>query len=420
MRESLLRLLAVYCSLPVARGSTTDGHGHDLEHSTVHAKDMEFGGGAINEKERTYDGPTNPIANPKRIESGGSEYNPFSSRAHLLHALEGLDRYPAYLSRWNNEDIESLENALEKRLEQVRSQKRTVLEKRGQFEKLTAKVIEADRNWIGFLTPASTWDEILSHILDPRAARVVKRYLQKNSSPSLQDVLIGKVHVDLDIGYLAELMDEELYDVYSFPLLSADFCSKLQGYVRAVAKMLQQESKEYSHLHSTIRDLDTIGLGWLNDILFHVILKPISSHLFQESEMMGRDLDWRQGYIAAYSASPSEAKPRQRLVPHTDDSEVTMNVCIGDDFTGGNLHFKGLRGTPRGGIDLVGEYKPQIGRAIVHAGRHFHEVSVVTAGDRFAYIMWSRSWNGVRASTCPCCWLNRRTDNNCACGKRWN
>ena len=180
----------------------------------------------------------------------------------------------------------------------------------------------------------------------------------------------------------------------------------------------------------SVRNLDNIGLSWLNDILFQLVVRPISRHLYQQSEMGGQkenstgDLDWRHGFIAAYAANPDAHRPRQRLVPHTDDAEVTLNICIGDVFEGGNLRFWGLRGTDMAG-QLVGEYTPQPGRALLHAGRQLHEVTEVTSGERFALIMWTRSWSGVRSTTCPCCWLNRRTvgsqsTGSCICSARWN
>jgi predicted 2-oxoglutarate/Fe(II)-dependent dioxygenase YbiX len=106
--------------------------------------------------------------------------------------------------------------------------------------------------------------------------------------------------------------------------------------------------------------------------------------------------------------------------------QVTLNVCLGDKFDGGILHFWGLRGEHVGGNKLLGEYQPEVGRAVIHSGRHLHEVTPITAGDRFALIQWTRSWKSARRETCPCCWLNRRRDsdsekgNSCICGPRWN
>ena len=204
-------------------------------------------------------------------------------------------------------------------------------------------------------------------------------------------------------------------------LLRAQFCGKLTKLLRTVASLA--DSDEYTHLKigSGNVDLDTIGLGWVNDLLFHLVLRPIARLLYGETEGF-KDLDWRQGYVAGYSSKPSiaTATPRQRLVPHTDDSEVTFNTCLGDDFKGGVLEFSGLRGTEDEG-EFLGEFKPRIGTALIHSGRHLHAVKEVTSGDRYAYIIWSRSWRGMRSSICPCCWLHRRQgDKACICSPMWN
>lgn len=190
--------------------------------------------------------------------------------------------------------------------------------------------------------------------------------------------------------------------------------------VRSVSALGEKE--EFSHLNVGGRafNLDTVGLGWVNDLILHLVLRPISNQLYKDSETQ-QQLDWRQGYIAGYSGSPSAkaGTPRQRLVSHTDDSEVTLNVCLGEEFEGGDLIFRGLRGTENSG-KVIGEFEPQVGVAVVHAGRHLHEVTDVTKGDRFVLILWARSWSGIRKVKCPCCWLNRRTDEYCVCDWKWN
>ncbi|GKY94636.1 hypothetical protein MPSEU_000429100 [Mayamaea pseudoterrestris] len=165
-------------------------------------------------------------------------------------------------------------------------------------------------------------------------------------------------------------------------------------------------------------DLDSIGLSWLNDLLLHLIIRPISKQLFQSTEFYS-ELDWRHGFIAGYSATPQGGTPRERLVPHTDDSEMTLNIGLGDVFEGGEVVFHGLRGSNHA-TDVDGCIPPRPGKALLHIGRHLHAVSQVTKGDRFALIVWARSWQGVRAQTCACCWLNRRLDNSCICGYKWN
>mmetsp|Transcript_38688 Transcript_38688/g.84053 ORF Transcript_38688/g.84053 Transcript_38688/m.84053 type:complete len:216 (-) Transcript_38688:56-703(-) len=215
-------------------------------------------------------------------------------------------------------------------------------------------------------------------------------------------------------------MEQEMFDVYSFPLLSTEFCRRVRNLIRRTVS--DGEKEEFKHLNLGRRpvDLDTVGLGWVNDLLFHLVIRPLSQLLFTETEKF-QGLDWRQGYIAGYSVNPSApaATPRQRLVSHTDDSEVTLNIGLGDEFEGGALHFRGLRGTDEEGR-LLGEFKPQLGTALLHAGRHLHEVTPVTSGDRYAFIIWARSWKSLRNTTCPCCWLNRKQGSTCVCGPRWN
>lgn len=178
-------------------------------------------------------------------------------------------------------------------------------------------------------------------------------------------------------------------------------------------------------------DLDVIGLGWVNDMLFNLFIRPMTKHLFATSEQLQANnigesastLDWRHGYIAGYSFSPKGSKgaTRHRLVPHTDDSEVTLNCCLGEEsYEGGHVEFYGLRGTGEEG-QLVGKVpRPNAGTALLHAGRHLHSVTDVTAGDRYALIVWARSWGVLRRLTCPCCYLNRRQDRTCICARRWN
>jgi hypothetical protein len=374
------------------------------------ASEDVLGGGAINEKERNV----NELNPPEPVKSGGS-FDPSNHRSHLWHALEGLDRYPSYLSRWQEDDMVELEKALEKQLQKVRDQKKTVLDRR---QGIHTMMKHLDPKYV--LSIPQNWDEVRD-MLDPIAAKAIfKSTWYQQEPPSVHDVLSGKSQVDLDAHLLEGLMEQELFDVYSMPLLSRAFCDKLRHFVQAVSKL--GETAEFADLIVGKRpiDLDTVGLSWINNLLFHLIIRPVARHLYKDSETID-ELDWRQGYVAGYSAKPasSDATPRQRLVSHTDDSEVTLNLCIGDDFDGGALQFRGLRGSDDGG-QLIGDFQPIQGTALIHAGRHLHEVTEVTRGNRYAFIIWARSWKGTRRQSCPCCWLNRRQDDACVCGRRWN
>ena len=388
---------------------------------------LSVGGGAINEKERKYAlsvdprGAVDVTVNDSARERSNS-FDP-NSLSHALHALVGLDRYPNYLSRWPNEDLDQLEESLDRQLQEVRRQKQSIKERRDGIEVLVRRVMkeDIDGTLTNTLTPPASWDEIRDNVLDPRASDAIFRSKQfKKSPPSVADILAGTIQVHLDGAQLEAFVDQEMFDVYSFPLLSESFCIRVRALVQKVVSLGEQKGFEHLNLGRRPVDLDAIGLGWVNTLLFHLVIRPISSHLFQESEEF-EDLDWRQGYIAGYSVNPSApaATPRERLVSHTDDSEVTLNIGLGETFEGGSLQFRGLRGTDEEG-HLVGTSKPKLGTALLHAGRHLHEVTPVTCGNRYAFILWARSWKSLRASTCPCCWLNRRQGSTCICGPRWN
>ena len=380
--------------------------------------------------------------------------------------------------------MDALEYALESRLSDVRKQKSEIVQRRKGIQQLVERYLisingEEDEAYVlespeedcstlwrkhPLLSTPKTWIDLHERkILQEQAFKVAhnsisstykkqKRNAKGNKSkkhtintddatngegssslPNIEDIIVGKVKVDLDPALLEDWMDEEMFDVYSFPLLTPEFCSILRTTLRDLSTLA--ESDEFSHLNFGRRviDLDSIGLGWVTDLLFHVYIKPISQHLFATTEkLVDADdvkndaspiLDWRQGYVAGYSADPTGSKgvTRHRLVPHTDDAEVTLNCCLGEEtFEGGSVEFYGLRGTPEEG-QLVGRVKrPNIGTALLHSGRHLHAVSQVTSGDRYAFIIWTRSWHHLRSNTCPCCWLNRRQDSTCICDKRWN
>lgn len=175
------------------------------------------GGGAINEKKRNLIQPMQEQAEPL------SGYDPIRNRSHLWHALEGLDRYPNYLSRWSEEDIDQLEVSLEFQLEKVREQKNAIVKRRRDIDSMVERLVQNDK-WRSFLEPPQTWDDIRDNVLDPRANKAVFKSKQFTTlkSPSVKEVLSGQCIVELDAHLLEELMQEELFDVYSIPLLTPE------------------------------------------------------------------------------------------------------------------------------------------------------------------------------------------------------
>lgn len=50
-----------------------------------------------------------------------------------------------------------------------------------------------------------------------------------------------------------------------------------------------------------------------------------------------------------------------------DSSEITLNVCLGKNFTGGSVFFNGVRGTTSERSENF-EFAHSVGKAILHVG----------------------------------------------------
>ena len=132
-----------------------------------------------------------------------------------MHAIEGLDRYPNYLSRWSLEDTNMLERGLEERLAMVKSQKKQVIQERNAVQRLVARIIKEYPEFEDLLKPPQSWQEVKDNILDPRASKAIFKanpFLQREK-PNIQDVISGKTLIELNVGQLEHLMEEEMFDV---------------------------------------------------------------------------------------------------------------------------------------------------------------------------------------------------------------
>lgn len=86
---------------------------------------------------------------------------------------------------------------------------------------------------------------------------------------------------------------------------------------------------------------------------------------------------------------------------HVDDAEITLNLCLGERFEGGELYFQGVRclvhrdDAPRDDEPFEWTHRP--GVALLHAGAHRHGVYPLRRGARTNLVLWARS-TAVRAA----------------------
>jgi len=208
---------------------------------------------------------------------------------------------------------------------------------------------------------------------------------------------------------LTKLLDVkcEYPGVYSFDLFRPGVCKDLISEINQFLTFRNEIEKAKGPIPGTLRErlvLKDMLLGPFSNELFQKIVVPLSKQLFDKHVS---DLDFEHSYFVGYAPTETPAKNliRNALIPHSDDSEITLNLCLSKDYTGGELHFHGalskadFRASPK--IDYT--YKHQLGRCVLHLGKMIHSVSSVTKGERHVLIMWCRSIRNQRAIQCPCC-----------------
>lgn len=189
--------------------------------------------------------------------------------------------------------------------------------------------------------------------------------------------------------------------VWSLPLLTPHGCRDLlEDLDRRGAQ--QPPGAGPNSMHSYGAVLADLGLGPLATALRAELVAPLGRTLF--APQGGADLTAEHGFLAEYGNDADES-----LGYHVDDSVVTLNVCLGEEFSGTELYFRGVRcdehrqapWSPSEAFEL--EHEP--GQAILHAGRHRHGVHPLRRGRRRNLILWCQGETGRRlAAACgPWC-----------------
>ncbi|CAH9114737.1 unnamed protein product [Cuscuta europaea] len=179
--------------------------------------------------------------------------------------------------------------------------------------------------------------------------------------------------------------------VFTFEMLQPRFCNMLLAEVENFEKWVH-ETKFRIMRPNTMNKfgavLDDFGMENMLDKLMEDFIRPISRVFF--SEVGGSTLDTHHGFVVEYGIDRDVD-----LGFHVDDSEVTLNVCLGKQFSGGELFFRGVRCEKHVNTETQPEetfdYSHVPGRAVLHRGRHRHGARATTAGQRVNLLLWCRS-----------------------------
>ncbi|XP_035840966.1 2-oxoglutarate and iron-dependent oxygenase domain-containing protein ICU11 isoform X4 [Helianthus annuus] len=135
--------------------------------------------------------------------------------------------------------------------------------------------------------------------------------------------------------------------------------------------------------------LDDIGMKATLNKLMEDYISLISRVLFPD--VGGCSLDSRHGYVLQYGKDKAIKEVVSDL--HVDDSEVTLHVCLGNQFAGGELVFGGQRCKDHvnGGTHIEKDLLPVGGQAIIHRGCRLYGAKPIKFGHRYNFLMWFKS-----------------------------
>jgi hypothetical protein len=194
---------------------------------------------------------------------------------------------------------------------------------------------------------------------------------------------------------LQQILYEEYPGIYSFDILKPDFCNQLLEEVmwfEAWCEKQQVTIHRPNSMNNYGAVLDDFGFDSFLNRLMTEYISPLSTLLF--NDVGGDSLDEHHGFVVEYKMGEDVA-----LDFHSDDSDVTLNVCLGREFTAGTIYFNGLlcrmcqqssySSSPLTQEQVEIEHK--VGRALLHRGLHRHGANDITSGERYNLILWCRS-----------------------------
>ncbi|KAK8958417.1 hypothetical protein KSP40_PGU017542 [Platanthera guangdongensis] len=188
-----------------------------------------------------------------------------------------------------------------------------------------------------------------------------------------------------------KIISEPSSGVHSFAMLQPSFCELLISEIHNFEKWVTAvkfKTMRPNTMNKYGTVLDDFGFEAMLNKLMEEFICPMSKVFFPE--VGGSTLDSHHGYIVEYGKDKD-----LKLDYHVDDSEVTLNVCLGKQFTGGELFFRGVRCDQHVNSETqpeeIIEYSHVPGQAVLHHGRHRHGARPTISGYRINLIIWCRS-----------------------------
>jgi hypothetical protein len=179
--------------------------------------------------------------------------------------------------------------------------------------------------------------------------------------------------------------------VFTFDMLRPRFCRELleeAAHFEAWCRDQELPPTRPNTMNNYGVVLDIFGFATMLQRLMTEYVAPFAELVY--ADVGGGSLDTHHGFIVEYAVGKDTL-----LDFHVDASDVTLNVCLGKEFTGGTLYFRGIRcalhqeTAPRPEEEFESCHVP--GRAILHRGKHRHGANPIEGGHRYNLILWCNS-----------------------------
>jgi len=180
---------------------------------------------------------------------------------------------------------------------------------------------------------------------------------------------------------MRNILEEVAPHVYAFQMFTPDFCRQMIEEIENFEKSGLDITRPNS-MNRYGAVLDEVGFEKMMDVLMHNYISPFARFLFPDNG--GDSLTERRAFVVHYKKGGDI-----NLKSHVDSSSVTLNVCLGRDFSGGNLVFQGIKGTPQENTEHI-EYTHVLGKGLLHLGKHIHQANDILSGERYNLIIWCR------------------------------
>ncbi|KAF2069017.1 hypothetical protein CYY_009665 [Polysphondylium violaceum] len=170
-------------------------------------------------------------------------------------------------------------------------------------------------------------------------------------------------------------------DIYQFKIFKLDFCKKLLEEIENFKNTGLPIARPNSMNNYGVV-LDEIGFTQFFTDLRQNYLCLFTSILYKQ--YYGDCIDGHHAFVVQYKMDKDK-----ELAFHYDESDVTVNLCLGSEFTGGSLYFKGILDQPETHSEYF-EFQHQVGSALIHIGTHRHGARGLESGSRTNLILWLR------------------------------